>query len=583
MKQLLLMSLLIISSCGGGGGGAPAAVIQNWGPTISGSMSTIRVGEALDFTPSANDVDGDNLVFSITGIPAWATFDTGSGLLSGAAAMADLDSNYAITISVSDGQLSSSISFDLTVTKPIFFIRIGIDSMDAYRNMDVELSGCFMAQSDTECSDDDELLTIAENGLFAFESGLETGAAYAIKVDRDPGRQECALDIEEGVVGTSDKTINVACEADASAPLFAVDKMHKIRVSMDVDEWHRFVLDTERARYSTGDANGDISEWTSWSHSEIYRQVDFEYLDANGAVIEKFEKAGFKMKGNTSRQWPEYWYEEGDDNWTAKPKRFSFGIKFDEEFDEDEGVYACIDATGEPAAVDGAPCYSRVGIDHAEVPENDKREFMAVDKLSFRFNRDDPSYQRELLAHDILNSNGIPASRVAHANVEFHISGDGNFYGKSLPQTYNMGVYQMVEQIDKPFLKRYFGKNGYLFKIGGNADLAGAPEADVNCVAYEDAVTYIDPNFCQIGVEKPDPDSREEWLGTPNYLNPQFVNSDINDGGEDSQFRPYKPTYDLKTKKSSIATGRALLQEFMRFVQSYPSASMLAEQFDVPG
>ena len=75
MKQLLLMSLLIISSCGGGG--APAPVIQNWGPTISGSASTIRVGEALDFTPSANDVDGDNLVFSITGIPAWATFDTG--------------------------------------------------------------------------------------------------------------------------------------------------------------------------------------------------------------------------------------------------------------------------------------------------------------------------------------------------------------------------------------------------------------------------------------------------------------------------------------------------------------------------
>ena len=235
MKQLLLMSLLIISSCGGGG--APAAVIQNWGPTISGSMSTIRVGEALDFTPSANDVDGDNLVFSITGIPAWATFDTGSGLLSGAAAMADLDSNYAITISVSDGQLSSSISFDLTVTKPIFFIRIGIDSMDAYRNMDVALTGCFMSQSNADCSDDDELLTIAENGLFTFESGLETGTTYALKVDRDPGRQECALDIEEGVVGASDKTINVVCEADASAPLFAVDKMHKIRVSMDVDEW----------------------------------------------------------------------------------------------------------------------------------------------------------------------------------------------------------------------------------------------------------------------------------------------------------------------------------------------------------
>ena len=59
---------------------------------------------------------------------------------------------------------------------------------------------------------------------------------------------------------------------------------------MDVDEWHRFVLDTERASYSTGDATGDISEWTSWSHSEIYRQVDFEYLDTDGTVIEKVEK-----------------------------------------------------------------------------------------------------------------------------------------------------------------------------------------------------------------------------------------------------------------------------------------------------
>tara|TARA_B110001452_G_scaffold59800_1_gene46594 strand:+ start:488 stop:2854 length:2367 start_codon:yes stop_codon:yes gene_type:complete len=583
-SALLLISVFFVSSCGGGGGGsAPAIVVQNSAPTISGSTSTIRVGEALYFTPSANDADGDNLVFSIVGMPAWASFDTASGLLSGSAVMSDLASISSITITVSDGQLSSSISFDLTVTKPIFFISIGIDSLDTYRNMDIELSGCFIAQNDVECNEDDELLTIAENGLFTFQAGLETGAAYSLKVDRDPGRQDCALELMEGVVGSSDKTIDVACAADASAPLFALDKMHKIRVSMDVDEWHRFVLDTERARYSTGDANGNISEWTSWSHSEIYRQVDFEYLDADGTVIEKFEKVGFKMKGNTSRQWPEYWYDQGGDNWTAKPKRFSFGIKFDEEFDEDEGVYSCIDATGQSAAVEGAPCYFRVGKDHAEVPENDKREFMDVDKLSFRFNRDDPSYQRELLAHDILNSIGVPAARVAHANVEFHISGDGDFYGRGLPQTYNMGVYQMVEQIDKPFLKRYFGKNGYLFKIGGNADLAGSAEVDNNCIAYEDAVTYIDPNFCQIGVEKSDPESREEWLGTANYLNPQFVNSDINDGGEDSQFRPYKPAYDLKSKKSSIADGRVLLQDFMNFVQTYPSAVTLADHFDIPG
>ena len=193
-----------------------------------------------------------------------------------------------------------------------------------------------------------------------------------------------------------------------------------------------------------------------------------------------------------------------------------------------------------------------------------------------------PSYQRELLAHDILNSYGIPLSRVAHANIELVINGDGDYFGKTLPITYNMGVFQMVEQVDKPFLKRFFGKNGFLFKIGGG-DLAGSAEINPLCVFYEESDKYIDKDFCQIGVEKSDPESREEWLGSANYLNPSFVNSDINDGGEESQFKPYKPNYDLKSKKKSIDEGRILLQDFIRFVQTNPSASTLSDQFDIDG
>ena len=108
-------------------------------------------------------------------------------------------------------------------------------------------------------------------------------------------------------------------------------------------------------------------------------------------------------------------------NWDPRPRRFSFSLKFDEKFDEDEGVYSCIDNSGFPAAVEGHPCWSRVGKDLAEVPENDDREFMGLEKIFFRYNRDDPSYQRELLAHDILNSYGIPLSRVAHANIELQL------------------------------------------------------------------------------------------------------------------------------------------------------------------
>ena len=183
-----------------------------------------------------------------------------------------------------------------------------------------------------------------------------------------------------------------------------------------------------------------------------------------------------------------------------------------------------------PAAVVDHPCNSRIGKNLAEVPENDGREFMGLEKIFFRFNRDDPSYQRELLAHSLLNSLGIPASRVSHANIELNIIGEGNFYGRNLPQTFNMGVFQMVEQVDKPFLKRYFGKNGFLFKSGANADLAGSEEVNTNCTFYEESDLYLDSNFCSVGVEKSDPESREEWLGTENFLNPAFVNSDINDG-----------------------------------------------------
>ena len=93
----------------------------------------------------------------------------------------------------------------------------------------------------------------------------------------------------------------------------------------------------------------------------------------------------------------------------------------------------------------------------------------------------------------------------------------------------------------------------------------------------------MNSNFCKIGVEKSDPDSREEWLGLGNYLNPAFVNSDINDGGEESQFKPYKPIYDLKSKKKSIEDGRVLLQNFITFVQTNPTESLLADQFDIRG
>ena len=101
---LLLLIIALLPSCGGGGSSTKAPVAQNSSPTISGSISNIRVGENLNFTPSSSDPDSDNLSFSIEGKPEWAEFSSTSGSLSGVPGEEDLDSIYAIEVSVSDGE-----------------------------------------------------------------------------------------------------------------------------------------------------------------------------------------------------------------------------------------------------------------------------------------------------------------------------------------------------------------------------------------------------------------------------------------------------------------------------------------------
>ena len=570
----LFFIVTFLVSCGGG-----ISKQTNTAPQISGSISEIRVGEPLSFTPVSSDADGDLLFFSIDGKPDWAEFDSSSGMLTGVPQEEDLNSTHIIKLYVSDGDLSASVSFELVVLKPIFFLSININTLDPYRSMDIVLNSCFLSQDEDECSVSQEALTIDENGSFTFQSGIKAGTSFELDVDRDSGRQDCSLSLEEGVMVYGDETINLTCQPDSSEPLFSLDRLHKIRLTMTVAEWDAFVLDIARSDYE----NDAIQERGYIGSSQVYRQVNFEYLDDEGTTLHTLDNVGFKMKGSTSRKFPEYYYQDSNGQENVKPKRFSFTLKFDEEFDENEAVYSCIDYDGLAAEVASPPCDMRKGQNIDEEPENDGREFMGLEKLIFRFNRFDPSYQRELLAHDILNSLGVPASRVAHAEVSLRLIGEGSFNGNSLPQNFSLGIFQMVEPIDKPFLKRFFGKNGFLFKNGAFAYLTESFESLTTCLKYEESSAYVDNEFCRIGIEKSDPDSREEWLGMEHFMNPDFVNSDINRPPNYSQFKPYEPRYALKSKKSKIAEGRNLLAEFIQFVQTTPSSEALAQHFDVKG
>jgi hypothetical protein len=74
------------------------------------------VGKPWTFTPTATDPENDALSFTIANKPAWMGFDTATGALSGTPASGDAHLWANITVSVSDGKLSSSLTpFSLTV------------------------------------------------------------------------------------------------------------------------------------------------------------------------------------------------------------------------------------------------------------------------------------------------------------------------------------------------------------------------------------------------------------------------------------------------------------------------------------
>jgi putative Ig domain-containing protein len=132
---LIALSTVALSGCGGGGDEStpetgtaqpPAPVpptppppgSTNHAPTISGSpTAAVNASTAYTFTPTAADADGDTLAFTIQNKPAWATFNTTTGRLSGTPAAADVGSYSNISITVSDGKASTSLSaFAIAVT-----------------------------------------------------------------------------------------------------------------------------------------------------------------------------------------------------------------------------------------------------------------------------------------------------------------------------------------------------------------------------------------------------------------------------------------------------------------------------------
>jgi hypothetical protein len=121
---LLGVVTLALAGCGGDEGGdttagasaapstaAAAAGGSNRAPTISGApLSSVLQGTPYSFTPNAVDADGNTLSFAISNKPAWATFSTSTGRLSGTPSSANVGTYANVVISVSDGSSTVSLT-----------------------------------------------------------------------------------------------------------------------------------------------------------------------------------------------------------------------------------------------------------------------------------------------------------------------------------------------------------------------------------------------------------------------------------------------------------------------------------------
>ncbi len=129
-RVVLLIGLVTITACGGGGGGggdsytAPVTPTNN-APTITNSTTNYSVVEnqMSAFTITATDADGDTLSYTIGGTDASLFSVSSSGVVTFNTAPdyespSDSDTNnvYDLMASVSDGSLSDSKDFMVTVT-----------------------------------------------------------------------------------------------------------------------------------------------------------------------------------------------------------------------------------------------------------------------------------------------------------------------------------------------------------------------------------------------------------------------------------------------------------------------------------
>ena len=78
-------------------------------------ITEVDEGESYSYQMVATDADGDALTYSLSVAPAWLSIDSGSGLITGTAPEVVADTDFDVSVVVSDSTDTATQSYVLTV------------------------------------------------------------------------------------------------------------------------------------------------------------------------------------------------------------------------------------------------------------------------------------------------------------------------------------------------------------------------------------------------------------------------------------------------------------------------------------
>ena len=244
---------------------------------------------------------------------------------------------------------------------------------------------------------------------------------------------------EDGIFDVGEELLPLA-QTQIYDQLFDPD--NKIEIDLDMEESQ---LEQMQADYEHYKEMG--------SKSPIYRRADVtvSITTAEGTTHYRLRDVGVRMKGNTSRN-SFYKEEEG-----GIYKYIHLRLDFQETFD-DTRYYGA-------EAVQWSSEEERLA--------RKDRTFATLEKLELRWNKCyDATYIREIYAYELYRSEGVLAPRAGLTTLNWNDA--------------NMGVYTIVEPVDKVFLEKNLKQedwDGDLYKCGWTWQ--GANFTNLNSVGIE--------------------------------------------------------------------------------------------------